>query len=137
MRNNLNVTKRVLYRLRQDYGMPVTLVQVDDITADYKTGTQVKSTTTYTLKKVVRLPRNLSSFFRLGAALGVFNRGGEVDRTVAEYIIDAATLPSGVVIDLRKHYLIVEGQRFNILKVTELDYRLGYLLTTEAVEGSE
>lgn len=137
MRNNLNFMRRVLYKLRQDFGRPVTLVQVGDITVNYKTGAQEQTKITYVLPKVVRLQRQTSSFARIGMALGIFNRGGETDKTFTDFIIDAAILPDGVVPDLRGNYLIVESKRYNILKVVELDSQLGYLVTTEAYEGSE
>jgi len=137
MRNNLNYIKRVLYKLRQDFGKPATLIQIGDITVDYKTGLQTSSNVSYELTRIVRLPRNTTSFARIGMALGIFNRGGESDRTTADYIIDAAILPQDVIPDIRQNYLIIEGKRYNIIKVAELDNRLGYLVTTEAIEGAE
>jgi hypothetical protein len=137
MRNNLNFIKRVLYKLRQDYGLPATLVQIENIAVDYKTGTQGQTKTTYELKRIVKLPGHMSSFNRIGMALGIFNRGGESDRTITEYVIDAMSLPIGVVPDMRNNYLIIDSKRYNITKVIALDNQLGYLVMTEATEGAE
>lgn len=132
MRNNLNFIKRTLYKLRHDFGLAVTLVHITDLQVNYKTGAQDQAVTEYTLKKVVRLPRNTSSFFRIGQALGIFNRGGETDRTITEFIVDKPTLPPNLVPTIRDCYIMCNERRYNILRITELDNQLGYLLTTEA-----
>ena len=137
MRNKLDFIKRVLYRLRHTFGLTVSLVEITNSSVNYLTGEQELIKATYEIPKVIRLPRNTSSFMRLKMALGIFNRGGESDRTVTDFIIDAATLPIGIVPDLRKNYLLVNGQRFNIKRITELDNQYGYLVQAEAFEGME
>lgn len=137
MRNRLNFIKRVLYRLRHLYGVTASLVEVSNITTNYETGVQEITTTTHTINKIIKLPRQTSSFARTLATLGILNRGGESDKTVTDFIIDARILPSGVVPSLREQYIIVNEQRFNIKSVEELDDNLGYWLQTEAYEGME
>jgi hypothetical protein len=137
MRNQLNFIKRVLYRLRQDYGRTISLVEVTGITTDYKTGEQTQTTMTYTINKVVKLTKKMSSFIRVGLALGIFNRGGSVDKTIMDFLFDAKVLPVGIEPNMREQYIICDSQRFNIISVARLEGDLGYLVSTEAIEGAE
>ena len=119
------------------YGRPATYKKITDISVDYKTGEQAESETTYNLSKVIRLPRKTSSFTRLLGQLGIFNRGGETDKTYTEFILDARILPSGFVPEVRNDYLLVNDKRYNVEEIEELDGQLGYFLMTEAHEGAE
>lgn len=110
--------------------MPVVLVHIDNIQVDYKTGVQTVSTTTYTIKRALRLPRHISNYAKLRIALGIM---GQTERTIEEFIIDK--MP--VTVNLKSDYLIVEGKRFNIIKIVELENGLGWHLSTEAYEEAE
>jgi len=132
----MQFTKRVLYRLSQRHGRTITYVKPGDAVINYQTGTQSQTTTDYTLKKVLRFSRTSSSFARLAAALGIFNRGGEIDRTITSFIIVAARMPSGLVLE-KGDYILLGNQRFDVKRITELDGQEGYHLVTEALEGAE
>ena len=129
--------KKTLYKLRQAYGRPATLVQITNISTDYETGQQLQTTLTFDISKLIKLPKKISNLGTLRAALGIFNRGGGTDHIVTEFIFDAANVPNGIVPDVKNNYILVDNERFNIQTVEKLEGGIGYLVTAEAIEGAE
>lgn len=135
MRNKLRFIKRVLYKLRQDYGLPVTYVVLGDPTIDYETGEQTIPETSYSISKMIKLPQRLSSFGK--EVSSPFNYGGQSDRTKTRFVLEEREVPSGLTPDNRNQYILVDGSRFDVIEIVKLEDNSGYLIFTEAYEGAE
>lgn len=132
-----NFIKRVLYRLRQSYGLSLTYTRLADPTVDLETGVQSQNETTFTVKKAIRLPRKLARDSNLGNILPQFRYGGTYDKQTRKIVIEKVMLPSDFIPRNDTDYVVINEERWNVIEVLEIDYQLGYVILVEALEGAE
>lgn len=132
-----NFIKRVLYRLRQHYGLSLEYTRLGDPTVNLETGAQEQVETTFTVAKAVRLPRKLFRDSNLGNILPQFRYGGTYDKQTRRVILEKSMLPLDFVPRNDTDYIVIDNSRWNVKEVAEIDQRLGYVILVEALEGAE
>lgn len=130
----------ILYRLKRQYGLTVTYYQFDSQTNDVETGEISRTYNEFTIKRAPVLPDNLDRSFVYDltfiAANNNFVGGGFFDRNIRTMIIDAKDLPKGFKPNSNDH-VEFDDERYEILKITHLEQRKGYLLRLQALSNSE
>lgn len=130
----------ILYRLKRQFGLSVTYYQYSSQTNDVETGEITRSYNTFIVKRAPVLPDNLDMNFVYDltyiAANNNFVQGGFFGRHVRTLILDAKDLPKDFIPNQNDHVEFDE-QRFEIIKITHLEKRKGYLLRVEAIDSAE
>jgi hypothetical protein len=132
-----NFIKRVLYKLRQSYGMSLTYTRLGSPVVNLETGVQSQTETEYTIKKAIRLPRKLFRTNELGNIFPDFRYGGTYDKQTRKIVLEAAMLPAAFIPNIDIDVVTISSQRWVVKEVHEIDYQLGYVILVEALEGAE
>lgn len=130
MSYNLRETKKILYRLKRSYGLPVRLVLVGDATVDFATGVSTPAYTILNLDRVIKMP---ASMLRTFATSFAGMAGGAIDYSKSVFIIDVGDIGT-TVIDLTD-YIEYGGKKWQIRIAILSDDRQSYLLQVEALQN--
>jgi len=138
--NVLRQITAILYRLKRQYGLKVIYYQYTSQTNNVETGEITREYNTITVRRAPVLPDNLDRSFVYDltfiAANNNFVGGALFDRHVRTLIIDAKDLPKGMKPNLDDH-IEFDDERYEILKVTMLEQRKGYLFRLQAIDSAE
>lgn len=120
MGQSLSDIKRVLYRLKRQYGVEVKLVQIELGEVNFRQGNRATNTPTITtIRKGILLPKMLNSTFYQDiaylAANKNFTSGGFVDSNIRTLIIDNRNLPNNYERN-KQDYFLVKTQKYSISK---------------------
>jgi len=130
----------VLYRLKRQYGLAVTVYQYRDQTQDVETGEIQRFYNTILVKKAPVLPNEIDRHFVYDltfiAANNNFVGGALFDRKIRQVIFDAKDLPKNFVFTNDDH-IEFDDQRYEIKKITALEKKKGYILLVEGIDNSE
>ena len=130
----------ILYRLKRQYGLPVTYYQVTNSTDNVETGEISRTYNSFNIRRAPVLPDNLDRSFVYDltfiAANNNFVEGAFFDRHIRTLIIDAKDLPTGFEPNMNDH-VEFDDVRYELKKITHLEKRKGYLLRVEALDSSE
>jgi len=130
----------VLYRLKRQYGLAVTIYQYKDQTQDVETGEIQRSYNTILVKRAPVLPNEIDRHFVYDltfiAANNNFVGGALFDRKIRQVIFDAKDLPKNFVFTNDDH-IEFDDQRYEIKKITALEKKKGYILLVEGIDNSE
>jgi len=136
--SNLREIRKIIYRLKRQYGLPVTIKRPDELTYDLKTGATVKTFTEYNLKKVPVLPTKLLRDFAYDlsyiAANKNFTYGGYYDKDTRAIIIDKRDLPSGFFLTIND-YVVFDGNQYNVKEVKLAEHNQAVLAIIEGVKN--
>jgi len=136
--NQLQFIRKVLYQLKQRYGIKVDYYRVTATTVDDETGAVSTTKTKFTIRKAIRLPDKRTRGFQYDlsfiAANKNFTMGGTYDRDTRDFIIDRRDIPKEFEPAL-EDYILLNNERYNVKQVVELDEGQGYYLTAEATES--
>ena len=130
----------ILYRLKRQYGLPVTYYQFTSQTQNVETGETSRSYNSFNIRRAPVLPDNLDRSFVYDltfiAANNNFVEGGFFDRSIRTLIIDGKDLPTGFEPSMDDH-VEFDDVRYELKKITHLEKRKGYLLRVESLDSSE
>ena len=134
MESGFSFLKTALYQLRQQYGRTVQYYSVSTTGTNYRTGVKNPVRNVYTLKKVVKLPRDRAIL--IGQAKNYY------DKDTLRFIIDGSMYVDANGLKITddpqaKDYLVIDRGRYTVSEVEILEYNLGFILTTGLVEGSD
>lgn len=136
--NQLIFLRDLLYNLKREYGTQVEFFRTSNTTTNFKTGAQIADKFQFTLRKVIRLPADISRNFSYDlsfiAANKNFTYGGTYDKTVERLIVDAKDVVTNFMFDV-EDYAAIGNKRYIIRKIEELKEQVGYLLIVESIEG--
>lgn len=130
----------VLYRLKRQYGQKLVYYQFVDQTNDTQTGEITRNYNTLTVKRGIILPNRIDRSFVYDltfiAANNNFVGGGFFDRHQRVIVLDAKDLPKGFKPNNDDH-VEFDDDRYEILLITALEKRKGYLLRVQAINSAE
>lgn len=138
--NVLRQITTILYRLKRQYGLKVVYYQYVDQENNVETGEINRRYNTITINRAAVLPDNIDRSFVYDltfiAANNNFVGGAFFDRHIRTLIVDAKDLPK----DMRPNkddHIEFDDQRYEILKITILEQRKGYLFRLQGLDSSE
>lgn len=134
MRTNSYIPRKVVYKLKQQYGRPAGLYSYQDVVTDYDTGTTTKSYNIYEIRKVVILNNIIKRDFVYDlsyiAANKNFTYGGFFDTGERQVLIDSKDL--NVTIQEKDH-LLFDDERYEVKQMH--DYGDAYLLIVKYIDA--
>ena len=139
--NKLRFIRSILYRLKRDYGSRADLYHQSSETIDLTTGKKSVVIDKLSVLRVILLPKTIKSDFAYDlsfiAANKNFTYGGVFSADTRQIIIDCRDIGSFTFDDRQNIYIIIDGRRFEISEVTELDYRAAYHLRIKETKGAQ
>lgn len=138
MNPNLRFVRTLLYSLKREYGQHVDLYRLTNSVLNTETGVKTQTIQKITVWKCIVLSGDMIRSFAYGhsflAADRNFAYGGKFDVGTKGFIIDIQDLPSGFQIDM-DDYLVYEGKRYDMKKVTKTDDGYAFATLGKEVEG--
>lgn len=135
---NVQFLRDTLYRLKLDYGFPVTLVKIVREETNSVTGQRTVERDIVKIRKAVDLPAETARKFWYDMAFikanTNFTYGGEVDVQSRQIVLDNRDLKGREVTN--RDFILMDHKRYEIDKVYDLEHRLGYLVSLKLAEGS-
>jgi hypothetical protein len=137
---NFREIRRILYRLKREWGKPVT-VKAETYGVDYRTGVQnATEDGSFTVNRAIVLPRRFTRDFTYDlsfiAANKNFTYGGFFDVWQRNIIIDQQDMQGHDI--MQDNFLVIEGRVYAIKefdKYEEGNRLLAYLITARDLEA--
>lgn len=135
MRTNNYIPRKVVYKLKQQYGRPAGLYSYQDVTTNYDTGATTKTYTIHEIRRVVILNSIVKRDFVYDlsyiAANKNFTYGGFFDTGERQVLIDKKDL-ANITIEEKDH-LLIDDERYEV-KIKQ-DYGEAYLLLVKYIDS--
>lgn len=136
--NNVHFLRDTLYRLKLDYGFPVTLIKTIHEETNSETGLRSVQREIVNIRKAIDLPAETARKFWYDMAFikanTNFTYGAEVDVLSKQIVIDSRDLQGRKITE--RDFIIYDHTRYSIKKIYDLEHKLGYLLSLQAAEGA-
>lgn len=140
VRNRLRFIRRVLYRMKRNYGLPISLYTSTPGALNLETGATSMEYTKVDIKRAIVQPARYHRDFVYDLAYISANKdfttGGFFDTSDRRVIIDASDLPASWEIDLNQ-FVIFDGRRFDIKSFYEFEEGMGYILVIRELKGQD
>lgn len=140
--SNLLFIRRVLYKLKRNYGFKVSLYKILESHEDAETGRKVRNRSVHEVRKAVILSAtDLKRTFNHNRAFAAvvtskFGYGGFYDTESLYIVIDARDLPRDLPITL-EDFIIYQHRRYGIDEAEEIQPGLGWILKTREIKGNQ
>jgi hypothetical protein len=130
--------RKALYSLKQEYGFEVTFYNITSESVDYKTGQRANVTSHLNVRKVIILPRKLTSKFEFDLAYIAAGKnmtyGGLYQTGTRKLIVDRRDVGDfEIKVD---GYFTWEGKRYQIDSVEDFELNTGWVIVGRVVEGA-
>lgn len=133
----LKFVKQVLYNLNRLYGGPLDFYRYSASFTNLETGIKDDTFIKIPIKRAIRLPKNIQQKFDYDLSYIAANKNFTYG---ALYLLDTRTF----IIESRfldrvdmKDYIAVDGIRYDLKMVEELDNKSGWLIVANEVHGSQ
>ena len=134
----LKFTKRVLYKLKRSYGLPIDYYQITSHDVDPKTGVKTTVETRIHIRRAIVLrSREFRSFVYDLAYISAnkdFTEGGFFDPEDRNIIIDARDLPKEFDPDA-DNYLIFKNKRYDVSTIQTFEEGSAFLITARKLRA--
>ena len=139
MRNRLKFVRRVVYKFKRAYGLPVDYYRTESHTTDMESGDKVTVLDMTHIRKVVVLrAREFRSFVYDLAYISAnkdFTTGGFFDPSDRRIVIDPRDLAVGVIPTV-DDYCIFNNSKYEVKEVFDFEDAAMYILLARKVKGS-
>lgn len=137
---NVAFVKRVLYKLKRNYGYPLDLYKILETSEDVATGKKTVRRARHHLHKAIiltaaELKRQYQYDMSYVAVNQRFSYGAFYDTEALFLIIDCVDLPRGLVLTL-DDFAIYKHKRYNFDKVEPLEQNLAYMIKMRESKGA-
>lgn len=119
----------VIYHLKREYGVAITITTVASTIPDRTTGTKVESRSSFSINQAIALPVNMRAKF-LRSIERV--KAGFLEHGDREFLIDKIDVPPGRIINVGDR-LAFAGFESDIKQVD--DYQYAYSVTVKQIAG--
>lgn len=133
-RKQTRFIRTLLYTLKKGYGFPITLHKVTGESLNMQTGKRTPTIVTQKVNKAIILPATAQLKFEYGGISPNFKYGALFDTSLRQVIIDAQDVVNFEI--ETDDYFIWDGERWQVAKVTNMEYGTGYTIIARMVEGS-
>lgn len=130
----LREIEKIIYRLKRQYGVELTLRTPTDNTPDYATGNINRPFTEYIIKRAVILPKALARIFL--STGGTFKYGGYFDETNTYILIDNKDLVDGY-IPTGKDNCVMNDRVYEIEKVRTPQNNKAHVLVVKELSRTD
>lgn len=138
MAGNLKKHRAIIYKLRRDWGLEVTLYRPIISTKDLRTGKLSRGFQVVTIHQAPVLPADVDRSFVYDlayiAASKNFTEGAFFDRKQRSVILEARQLPKGFEPNLND-FLVFNTQRYTIKGIQVIEEFAAYRLRVLAIEN--
>jgi hypothetical protein len=140
VRPNYNLIRFIrdnIYRMKQDYGSPITVYKLTSVDTDYETGEKSASRTAYPITRAVVLPVNIKREVIQSISVISANKkivqGGMYDVGMRTFIIDRR---DASFTDLNNDdWIVFDNKRYDIKAIQEFEQRTAWLIVARELEG--
>lgn len=137
-KNVLRQHRVILYRLKRNFGTPVTFDEITSLTHNLRTGVKTVGKTVVSLRKAIVLPGDLSKKFSYDltfiAGNNNFTYGALFDEKFRSIIVEKKDLPAAFNLEL-DYYINIDGDRYAIKSITKDSCNIAYLFVANRLEG--
>ena len=130
----LREIEKIIYRLKRQYGVELTIRTPTSNTPDYKTGDVTRTYTEYVIRRAVILPKKLARIY-VGTG-GVFSYGGYFDETNTYILIDNKDLAAGY-LPTEKDSCVMNSKVYEIDKVISPQNNKAHVLVVKEISRSD
>ena len=138
--NVLRQISVILYRVKRQFGLSVTIYQYTSQTNNVETGEITRNYNVLTVRRAPVLPDRIDRSFVYDltfiAANNNFVEGGLFDRKTRVLLFDAKDLPKDFVFNNDDH-IEFDDQRYEIKTIDALERKKGFLLRVSGITSSE
>jgi hypothetical protein len=127
---SLRFIKDVIYHLKREYGVSLTLKNVESSVMNPTTGAKTNTESMITVSRAIRLPNQAALGFL--KAIG-YQKGSEIPLGSFQILLDKSDVPSTFTIVENKTAAIFEGQRITVASAEHFTY--ASILTCKQVTG--
>ena len=139
-RNRLRFIRRVVYRLKRTYGLPVDIYSVTVGASDLETGEKDLTYNKISVRRAIVQPARYHRDFVYDlsfiSANKDFTTGGFFDTGDRRIVLDAVDLPAGWEPNINM-YVIFKNKRYDIKSYYEYEDAMGYVLVTRETKGQD
>lgn len=129
--------RRIMYRLKRDYGSPLDIYYESADSVDLTTGKRNVTKQRWHLRRAVNLPTSIYRDSVFSAALkSQFQYGQSVELGDKTVLIDRKDLPCGVELGTENWYMIIANRRYEVKRVEEYDPGLAYFVVLKELKGA-
>lgn len=129
--------RRVMYRLKRDYGSPVDIYHETSDGVDLTTGKRTVQKTKWHVRRGVPLPTAIHRDSVFSAALkSEFQYGQSVQLGDKTLLLDRGDLPKDFVLGTENWFMIIDNRRYEVSRVEEYEYRLAYFVVLKELKGA-
>ena len=140
-RNALRQMRKILYRLKRQFGAEIIVYKVADATTNLQTGALTRQYLTTTVKRAIVMPaKTLRDFvydLSFIAANKNFTYGAFFDLSYRAIIIDQKDLSSSSFVFNQNDYIVMFGVKYGMRKIERLTDGYGWLLIVTTIAGAE
>lgn len=130
----LSMVPDVLYQLKREFGLPLTIVQRTSSSPNLETGKMTVTKDSVFVNRAIALPDRLDRDFEYDLTFIASNKnftyGGFYDKRRRRFIIDRKDLPNNFKIEIG-NYLVFDGKRYEAEIVQEFEKQAGYLIVAK------
>lgn len=140
MQNNLREIRKIIYRLKRQWGLRLTYIRPGQAVHDVETGEISRVFEKIYVKRAILLPSKLDRSFVYDltyiAANNNFVGGGFFDRDSRVILLDGRDLPKDFKPDLNDH-VEFDSIRYELLSINPTAQYKAYLLRVQAITSSK
>lgn len=137
--NLIRFIRRCIRDMKRDYGNPITIYRLGNVTTNYATGSKIETHTSVYIGRAVVLPvsltRDVIQTISLISANKKILQGGTLDQGLRKFIIDRGDVPSTFTIK-KDDWIVYDEKRYDIKVVEEYEYKTAWLVTGKLIEGN-
>lgn len=130
-KNNLRLITNIIYKLKRQYGLEITLFEPLENSYDVTTGETTRSYREHTIRRAPVLPYNKMEFFTYTLAYIVaaknFTYGANYNRERRDILVDAKDIKGYE--PLITWRVLVQGKYYDIEQIKRAEDNSGYILT--------
>lgn len=129
--------RRIMYRLKRDYGSPVFIYYEPEDNVNLSTGVRTVTKQRWFVKRGVSLPTEIHRDSVFSSALKPeFRYGQSVQLGDKTLLLDRADLPRDVELGTTNWYMVIDRRRYEVCRVSEYDHRLAYYVVLKELKGA-
>lgn len=137
-KNNHRQVSVVLYKLKRNFGRPVTIRRFVSSTPDVTTGKEVQVYVSTDIRRAVVLPYNRKMDFIYDLAFVAANKnftyGAFFDTATTTLIIDGADYKQEI---LMEDDIIIDNVRHQFVSVDKMEGNVGYIIKAKALKAAD
>lgn len=132
-----SLLRRIMYRLKRDYGSPVDIYYEASDSVDLTTGKRQIIKQKWCVKRGIPLPTAIHRDSVFSAALkSEFQYGQSVQLGDKTLLLDRSDLPKDFTLGTENWYMIIDNRRYEVCRVEEYDHRLAYFIVLKELKGA-